>query len=138
MDALKEKFEKMGARVRETALSERAVRRLQRRRWRGGPDLAAMDDEMPVRLDVQRDGYGEYFELRRHDDVAVEVVDVDAGGRHLLLRVRRRRDNQRTTGDASEGTFLCGHDERSWFVAAIPERARAGSVQDAKDALKPA
>ena len=33
--------------------------------------------------------------------------------------------------------FLCGHDERSWFVAAIPERAPVSSVRTAFEALRP-
>ncbi len=34
--------------------------------------------------------------------------------------------------------FLCGHDERHWFVAAVPESAPVGTVLQAKEALKPA
>jgi len=34
--------------------------------------------------------------------------------------------------------FLCGHDERHWFVAGIPEAAPVGTVRQAKEALKPA
>jgi hypothetical protein len=34
--------------------------------------------------------------------------------------------------------FLCGHDERHWFVAGIPETAPVGTVRQAKEALKPA
>src|SRR5262249_54068987 len=34
--------------------------------------------------------------------------------------------------------FLCGHDERHWFVAAIPEAAPVGTVAQAMEALKPA
>jgi hypothetical protein len=34
--------------------------------------------------------------------------------------------------------FLCGHDERHWFVAAVPESAPVGTVLAAKEALKPA
>ena len=34
--------------------------------------------------------------------------------------------------------FLCGHDERHWFVAAVPESAPVGTVRAAKEALKPA
>jgi hypothetical protein len=135
MNELKEKFEKMGARVRVTTLSGRAVTRLQRRRWRDGWQV---DDEMAVRLDVQRDLHGEYFDLHRRNDIVVEVLHLDASDRHLLLRVSGRMENRGTTEDSAESTFLCGHDERSWFVAAIPERSRATSVQDAKDALKPA
>ena len=33
--------------------------------------------------------------------------------------------------------FLCGHDERHWFVAGVPERAAVSSVVTAKEALKP-
>ncbi len=48
--------------------------------------------------------------------------------RHLLLMVREN-------GEKSK--FLCGHDERHWFVAGIPESAPVGTVAQAKDALKP-
>ena len=51
----------------------------------------------------------------------------DTEDRHLLL-MARTEDKQR---------FLCGHDERQWFVAAIPESAGATTVQEAKQALKP-
>jgi WD40 repeat protein len=37
-----------------------------------------------------------------------------------------------------KGKFLCGHDERHWFVAAVPESAPVGTVRQAKEALKPA
>ena len=33
--------------------------------------------------------------------------------------------------------YLCGHDERHWFVAAVPESAGAKNIKDAKRALKP-
>jgi hypothetical protein len=57
------------------------------------------------------------------------VVDVARAERHLLLLVR--------TG-AEKSKFLCGRDERHWFVAAIPEAARGVTgVQAAKAALQP-
>jgi hypothetical protein len=45
-----------------------------------------------------------------------------------------------TPGEASRGgkglrKFLCGHDERHWFVAEVP---RGTTVREAKEALKPA
>ena len=49
--------------------------------------------------------------------------------RHLLLLVREGKDKSK---------FLCGHDERHWFVAGIPETAPVGTVRQAKEALKPA
>jgi hypothetical protein len=62
----------------------------------------------------------------------MQVLDVRPNDAHLLLMARRPGAG----GDNSK--FLCGHDERSWFVAAVPEDAHASSVQGAKDALKPA
>jgi hypothetical protein len=32
--------------------------------------------------------------------------------------------------------LLCGHDERHWFIAAVPESAPVGTVRSAKEALK--
>ena len=61
--------------------------------------------------------------------VDLEVVDVQPRDRHLLLLVRN-------SGEKSK--FLCGHDERDWFVAAIPESARGVTgVETAKAALQP-
>src|SRR5207253_3034906 len=62
-------------------------------------------------------------------DTGVSVLDVQRADRHLLLLVRE---------GVEKSKFLCGHDERHWFVAAIPESARVGTVQQAKEALKPA
>jgi hypothetical protein len=53
--------------------------------------------------------------------------------RHLLLLV----DTPATKDADQMSAYLCGHDERHWFVAAIPEKADAWDVQAAKDALKP-
>jgi hypothetical protein len=87
----------------------------------------------PVRLDVRRDGSGEYFELTHRHDVDVSIADVRPADRHLLL-VAHTPDAE---GRRHREAFLCGHDERHWFVAAIPEQAGAYDVQGAKDALKP-
>ncbi len=49
--------------------------------------------------------------------------------RHLLLLVREGKDKSK---------FLCGHDERHWFVAAVPERVGlVTNVFAAMEALKP-
>ena len=37
-----------------------------------------------------------------------------------------------------QSRYLCGHDERHWFVAAIPEATPVSTVEDAKLALRPA
>jgi hypothetical protein len=83
-----------------------------------------------ISLDVQEDGDGEFFEVARSpgSEPEVAVLDVQPPDRHLLLLVRDGTEKQK---------FLCGHDERHWFVAAIPESAPVGTVRQAKEALKP-
>jgi len=77
-------------------------------------------------LDVRRDGKGEYFDIRLIEDrpVEINVLDVRSRERHLLLM-------------APGGKFLCGHDERHWFVAAVPGGG-VSNVRTAMEALKPA
>jgi hypothetical protein len=84
------------------------------------------------RIDVQLDRVGEYFELGLSGNRAVvaHVIDADRDDRALLLLVREGHVKSK---------FLCGLDERHWFVAAIPEAARnVTGVVAAKDALQPA
>ena len=87
-----------------------------------------------VRVHVQTDAAGEHFVLRRAHDVEFEIPDVRPGDRHLLLTARLADARNKR---ARPATFLCGHDERHWFVAAVPEDSPATTVQEAKDALKP-
>jgi hypothetical protein len=77
-------------------------------------------------LDVASDGRGEYFELRLvgRPGISLSVVDEDRDERCLLLPVRE---------GAEKSKFLCGFDERHWFVAAVPESiSGVGSVEAAK------
>lgn len=89
--------------------------------WRGEP-----------RIDIRRDSRGEYFDLGFHEgtgDVQLEVIDVRPRERHLLLLARIGPEKSK---------FLCGHDERHWFVAAVSESARGVTgVASAKAALQP-
>jgi len=86
--------------------------------WRGAPRID-VDDESGFELGFA--GGGPASEA--------EVVAIDPADRHLLLLVR-------ANGEKSK--FLCGHDERHWFVAAIPEAARGVTgVATAKAALQP-
>src|SRR3984957_9689064 len=84
-----------------------------------------------ISLDVQADRKGEFFEIVRRPGTEAEiaVLDVQPADRHLLLLVREGKDKSK---------FICGHDERHWFVAGIPEKAPVGTVRQAKEALKPA
>jgi hypothetical protein len=109
IESIERRFAAIGARMRVA------------RAPNGGPEI-----------DVEMDRSGERFVLRVAGlrDLTVEVVHADTVDRALLLLVRDGGEKSR---------FLCGFDERHWFVAAIPESARGvASVEAAKDALQPA
>jgi hypothetical protein len=83
------------------------------------------------RIDVRVDRRGEYFELGVLGvrDADVRVLNTDNVDRALLLFVGH---------GCEKSKFLCGFDERHWFVAAIPEAAsNVWDVDSAKDALQP-
>lgn len=94
------------------------------------PSNAGQVDEFAI--DLRRDRRGEFFEFRAPQRLSgtldVSVLQTEKHDRHLLLLVRRQ--------GANPARFLCGHDERHWFVAAVP--GGASSVAQAKEALKPA
>lgn len=83
-----------------------------------------------VSIDISNDADGEFFDItvQESNDASTQVIDVQPSLRHLLLM-----SNQ----DDGKHKFLCGHDERHWFVAAVPERASVSNVRTALDALKP-
>jgi hypothetical protein len=85
-------------------------------------------DTVGVRLDVARDRRGEFFVIDLRPGTPLEVLDVDEPRKQLLLLAKMAEGKAR---------FLCGHDERHWFVAALPEDRPAKSVTDAFEALKP-
>lgn len=105
---LNHKFERIGARVK---FQERAL----------GSSIS---------LNIRTDRLGEFFEVTQPSRNLADlmVLDVQPADRHLLLMSREQSDKHK---------FLCGHDERHWFVAAIPETAPVGTVRQAKEALKP-
>jgi hypothetical protein len=55
------------------------------------------------------------------------VIDIRPEQRHLLLMARRDNGKQK---------FLCGHDERHWFVCAVPG-ASVSNVVNAMESLQP-
>lgn len=83
-----------------------------------------------VSIDIGRDGEGEFFDISLAPRFAAElsVVDAQSRIRHLLLMSHQNDGNHK---------FLCGHEERHWFVAAVPERQTVSSVRTAFEALKP-
>lgn len=81
-------------------------------------------------LDVRRDREGDHFVLTvaaaRQAALEAQVLQNRPAEKHLLLMVRNEGDIDR---------FLCGHDEREWFVAAIPDAV--STVDAAMESLKP-
>lgn len=84
-----------------------------------------------VALDIARDKSGELFDIQLSSakPPSVEVLHLEPQRRHLLLMSR--------TESGEKHKFLCGHDERHWFVAAVPEDQPASTVLTAMEALKP-
>jgi hypothetical protein len=80
-------------------------------------------------INISQDAAGEFFDVRLAEDQSVEyeVVDLQPDARHLLLMER---------GENSKNKFLCGHDERHWFVCAVPGKS-VNNVMAAMEALQP-
>lgn len=87
-------------------------------------------------IDVSRDRGGEFFQLViRDDSIGLFATNLCPRDHHLLLA-----DDGVTIGNGSAAMtvkhkFLCGHDERHWFVASVPKKV--STVREAKEALKP-
>jgi hypothetical protein len=83
-------------------------------------------------IDIATDRYGDLFDLRvpRDGSVTVRVHDIEQQDRQLLLAAQ---SPMQQWGQK----FLCGHDERDWFIAALPQEPEVTSVNEAFEALKP-
>ncbi|MCX5752821.1 MAG: hypothetical protein NTW97_04135 [Candidatus Krumholzibacteria bacterium] len=109
-DSLSKHFEAMGARVKFRALDAQS-RLLNGRR----PSFT---------IDVGRDRRGPFFDFALTDRAPeFEILQTMPKERHLLLLTSRGN------------RFLCGHDERHWFVAELAETV--STVRAAKRALMP-
>ena len=84
-------------------------------------------------IDIRNTKDGERFliagrDLGRED---IKILDLKPDEKHLLMMWRERE-----TG--TKHKYLCGHDERHWFVAAVPDKkGGVKDVYDAMEALKP-
>jgi len=118
---IESKFAAMGARLKVREIAP------EWRRWFG---WQRTED---YAVDIQKDRHGQFFELRvpthQRDSLDMTVMQSEPRQRHLLLAVRKLGDKPQLD------RFLCGHDEREWFVAAVP--GGASSVRQAMDALQP-
>jgi len=119
---LENKFAAIGARMKVREVPSR---------WRQGDRSWVSPKDFA--MDLRRDSNGQFFELRvpthLSESLEISVMQAKPEERHLLLAVRN------TAGEPQLDRFLCGHDEREWFVAAVP--GGASSVRQAMDALQP-
>jgi hypothetical protein len=119
---LESKFAAMGARMKVREIPSR---------WRQG-DRSWIEPK-DFAMDLRRDGNGQFFELRvpthLSESLEINVMQALPEERHLLLAIRNTVEKKQLD------RFLCGHDEREWFVAAVP--SGASSVRQAMDALQP-
>ena len=96
------------------------------------------------RFDVVRGRRGEFFELRGSRIDTLLVQHVDRASRHILVcgsehgdrRTKAFERRRRQAAPPRVSRFLCGHDERHWFVAGIGDPVT--TVRDAKLSLAPA
>jgi hypothetical protein len=71
----------------------------------------------------------------------VTIQDADTDSKHILVNVQHtvtkqttnRKGNVVISNDLFNDKWLCGHDERDWFVAAV----KGTSITEAKQNLKP-
>jgi len=112
MNTIVDKFEKMGA----TATIGKHIDFRRRRNQDNGATGMTINVSSGI------------FDIRKGSKVQVQVIDLDTKLRHLLLHVN---------DDGEKMKFLCGHDERDWFVAEVPGGS-ASNIKTAMDALKPA
>jgi hypothetical protein len=119
---IESKFAAMGARMKLREIPSR---------W--SQDDRTWLDPVDFAMDIRKDGAGQFFELRVPTHLSpsldVSVMQAEPKQRHLLLFIRKKGDKPQLD------RFLCGHDEREWFVAAVP--GGASSVRQAMDALRP-
>ena len=119
---IESKFAAMGARLKVREIASRW--QMGDRKWVDPVDYA---------VDIQRDGSGEFFELRvpthLRESLDISVMQSEPKQRHLLLAVRKSGDKPQLD------RFLCGHDEREWFVAAVPGGASSVRQADRKSVV---
>ncbi|MEM6473780.1 MAG: hypothetical protein AAF802_29750 [Planctomycetota bacterium] len=124
-DLIEKHFARMGARIK-LVRHEPVINR-----W--GWNRNAFSGRFSV--DVQQDRRGEHFVFNVSTEVEdlleVDLLQVQPKERHLLLMVK----DPDVEGKPVKDRFLCGHDEREWFVAAVP--GAVSTVTGAMESLKP-
>lgn len=126
METLVKKFEKMGARAKVETIPDV----IRRQFWDRRPSV------VPLRasLNILRDKIGPFYSIQATESSELIVLDVQPKDRHLLLMIKL---DDEENGKTLKNKFLCGHDERDWFIATMPDNRPVSNVLTAKEALKP-
>lgn len=105
------------------------------------PDVHGWRSRLPTRfaLDVRTDHKSreEFFLISMvEDEVKFHMAGTDLSLKHLLLQAHTKEaQHVRGGGETHTFKFLCGHDERHWFVAGIAPHVN--SLTAALESLKP-
>jgi hypothetical protein len=128
LENLKRQFAKIGATL-EVKVVPAIGRQL---RWQARPG------QVDYLFDVTQAKHGEQFALTVRNDAVDKleflVIDLQPQQRHLLLLLKQLEAETARRKDK----FLCGHDERHWFIAPVPGADSLIRVEQAFEALKPA
>ena len=120
---LEKTFEKIGASVRVVFVGSGP-------RVRSGTATA-----IPARMNIITKNRKEHFEIAIREDlidkVEISVLEVQPKDRHIVLLAKQVDASGKTV---TKDHFLCGHDERHFFVAAVES---VSTVAAAKSSLKP-
>ncbi|MCK5019395.1 MAG: hypothetical protein KAS32_20220, partial [Candidatus Peribacteraceae bacterium] len=121
---LERKFSEMGARVE----------------FGKTPNRRSLSEGDGIIIDIRNDEDGEKFFIGLEDgfDPDSIIMDVNKIDKHLLMMVRIPTEAKFNEGKPYRNAkYLCGHDERHWFVCGVPESSGASNVKTAREALKP-
>lgn len=125
MNSIKQKFEKIGAKIEIGSFSGGRNRRI----------VNSENSEIPILIDIKTENNAEIFDLRINkqfkESLDLQVLECKPKDRHLVL-LAKELDKYGNTLKTSH--FLCGHDERHWFVAGVKP---CSTVDEAKKLLKP-
>jgi len=101
---------------------------------------AVVKGQHASRVDIRNDKEGEHFQIEVAGQPEVQVLQIAKDDKHLLLQIKGVTLQRTVKGDKLlpfTQKLLCGHDEKHWFVAGIPQGIPVSTVTQAKQALKP-
>jgi hypothetical protein len=127
---VQEKFESIGAKLEVKPINPQI--RTRATSIGRGLSRVPLETGLFVRMNIITKKSKEIFVVEKSDDAELEVLDIDKGKKHLLLMAKRKTKR----GTYEKIKFLCGHDERHWFISQ-PDNMSVTNVLNAMESLKP-